>query len=129
LEVFVVGRPTPAAPGAEDPLDNQTDLLQGSLDVLILKALSWGPRHGYAIARWLEDTTLDALAIEDGSLYPALYRMERKGWIEAAWGVSELGRRAKLYELTAPGRERLGQETKAWRRFSKAMSRVLEARS
>lgn len=109
-------------------MDTQADLLQGSLDVLILKALSWGPRHGYAIARWLEDKTRDALAIEDGSLYPALYRMERRGWIEAAWGVSELGRRAKLYRLTAPGRERLVQEAKAWRRFSKAMSRVLEAR-
>jgi transcriptional regulator len=109
-------------------LETQTDLLQGSLDVLILKALSWGPRHGYAIARWLEATTRDALAIEDGSLSPALYRMERTGWIEAAWGVSELGRRAKLYELTAQGRERLAQEAKAWRRFSKAMSRVLAAR-
>jgi DNA-binding PadR family transcriptional regulator len=72
------------------------DLLQGTLDVLILKTLSWGPRHGYAVARWLEDVTSEALAVEEGSLYPALYRMERKGWIEAEWGTSELGRRSKF---------------------------------
>jgi transcriptional regulator len=107
---------------------SQTDLLQGSLDVLILKALSWGPRHGYAVARWLEETTRDTLAIEDGSLYPALYRMEKKRWITAEWGVSELGRRAKLYRLTESGRERLALEAKAWRRFSRAVAQVLEAR-
>ena len=104
------------------------DLLQGTLETLILKTLTWGPRHGYAIARWLEGTTEDALVIEEGSLYPALYRMERKGWIEAEWGMSELGRRAKFYQLTGAGRARLKDEVAAWRRFSGAVGRVLEAR-
>ena len=104
------------------------DLLQGTLETLILKTLTWSPRHGYAIARWLEDTTEDALVIEEGSLYPALYRMERKGWIEAEWGMSELGRRAKFYQLTGAGRARLKDEVAAWRRFSGAVGRVLEAR-
>jgi len=101
------------------------DLLHGTLDALVLKTLSWGPRHGYAIARWLEDTTGDALRIEEGSLYPALYRMERRGWIEAEWGVSELGRRAKFYRLTASGREQLARETAQWESFAAAVSRVL----
>jgi transcriptional regulator len=106
----------------------ETDLLQGTLDVLILKTLSWGPRHGYAIARWLEDSSSEAIRIEEGSLYPALYRMERKGWIEASWGMSELGRRAKFYELTPAGRARLRAEITAWRRLSGAVGRILEAR-
>src|SRR5678809_1772975 len=86
-------------------------LLHGTLDALILKTLSWGPRHGYAIARWLEETTKDAIQVEEGSLYPALYRMERKGWIEAEWGTSELGRKAKFYKLTPEGRKQLRLET------------------
>ena len=102
------------------------DLIQGTLDVLILKTLSWGPRHGYAVARWLEDTTDEALAIEEGSLYPALYRMERKGWIEAEWGTSELGRKAKFYALTSTGRARLVHEVLAWQRLSSAVTKVLE---
>ena len=102
-----------------------SDLLHGTLDALVLKTLSWGPRHGYAIARWLEDTTGDALRIEEGSLYPALYRMERRGWIEAEWGTSELGRRAKFYRLTAAGREQLARETAQWASFAAAVSRVL----
>src|SRR6266545_2238921 len=101
------------------------ELLQGTLDVLILKTLSWGPRHGYAVAKWLEDTTDDRLQIEEGSLYPALYRMERKGWIEAEWGMSELGRKAKFYHLTPAGRARLREELAAWRRFSAAVAKVL----
>lgn len=105
----------------------QTELLQGTLDVLILKTLSWGPRHGYAVAKWLEDTTDDTLAIEEGSLYPALYRMERKGWIEAEWGTSELGRRAKFYSLTPAGRARLRSELQEWRRFSAAVGKVLDS--
>lgn len=105
-----------------------TDLLQGTLDVLILKTLSWGPRHGYAVARWLEDSSAEAIRIEEGSLYPALYRMERKGWIEASWGMSELGRRAKFYQLTPAGRARLRAEITAWRRLSGAVGRILEAR-
>lgn len=106
-----------------------TEMLQGTLDVLILKTLSWGPRHGYAIAKWLEDTTDLTLQIEEGSLYPALYRMERKGWIEAEWGMSELGRKAKFYQLTAAGRARLRAEVAAWRRFSGAVTKVLGSES
>lgn len=104
-----------------------TDLLQGTLDALVLKTLSWGPRHGYAIGRWLEDTSADTIKVEEGSLYPALYRMEKKGWIEATWGMSELGRRAKFYALTARGRARLRAEVAAWQRLSGAVGRILEA--
>jgi len=102
--------------------------LHGTLDALVLKTLSWGPRHGYAIARWLEDTSGEELVIEEGSLYPSLYRMERKGWIEAEWGMSELGRRAKLYSLTVAGRVQLAAEMATWRRFSAGVSKVLFAR-
>ena len=88
------------------PSTESKDRLHGTLDALVLKTLSWGSRHGYAIARWLEETTGNAIQVEEGSLYPALYRMERKGWIEAEWGMSELGRKAKFYKLTARGRHR-----------------------
>jgi PadR family transcriptional regulator PadR len=100
-------------------------LLQGTLDALILKTLSRGPRHGYAIARWLEEATEDALQIEEGSLYPALYRMERRGWIEAEWGISELNRKAKFYRLTPAGRAQLEAETAQWESFTAAVSKVL----
>jgi len=106
----------------------ETDLLQGTLDVLILKTLSWGPRHGYAIGKWLEQSSSEAIRIEEGSLYPALYRMENKGWSEASWGMSELGRRAKVYELSPLGRARLKAEIMAWQRLSGAVGRILEAR-
>jgi transcriptional regulator len=102
-----------------------TELLHGTLDALVLKTLSWGPRHGYAIARWIEEVTDDALSIEEGSLYPALYRIERRGWIEAEWGLSENNRRVKFYRLTAAGRERLKVETAQWSRFTTAVSKVL----
>ena len=101
---------------------NANALLHGTLDALILKTLAGGPRHGYAIARWIEEATGEALQIEDGSLYPALYRMEQKGWIEAEWGMSELGRRVKLYRLTGAGRDRLSQETEQWRTFAGVVS-------
>ena len=100
-------------------------LLHGTLDVLILKAASDGPRHGYGIARWLEERTGDALTIEEGSLYPALYRLEKKGMLASEWGRSELDRRVKLYRLTAKGRKQLERETAAWRRFATAVSTVL----
>jgi PadR family transcriptional regulator PadR len=99
-------------------------LLHGALDALILKTLARGPSHGYAIARFIEDTTAEAVLIEEGSLYPALYRMERRGWIEAEWGTSELGRRAKLYRLTTAGREQLAEEMQTWRRFAAGVSKV-----
>ena len=102
-----------------------TELLHGTLVALILKTLAGGRRHGYAIARAIEDATSDVVQVEDGSLYPALYRMERSGWIEAEWGVSELGRKAKLYRLTPRGRRQLATETAEWARFAAAISHVL----
>ena len=102
-------------------------LLHGTLDALILKTLAAIPRHGYAIARFIEDTTGEAVVIEEGSLYPALYRMERRGWIEAEWGTSELGRRAKFYRLTDAGREQLAAETETWQRFAAGVSKILLA--
>ena len=103
-------------------------LLHGTLDALILKTLASGPLHGYATARFIEETTGDAVLVEEGSLYPALYRMERRGWVEAEWGTSELGRRAKLYRLTDAGRDQLAAETETWRRFSAGVSKILLAR-
>ena len=99
-------------------------LLHGALDALILKTLMRGPRHGYAIARFIEETTADTLLVEEGSLYPALYRLERRGWVEAEWGVSELGRRAKLYRLTVAGRKQLANEMETWRRFAAGVAKV-----
>lgn len=103
----------------------QKELLHGTLDTLILKTVAAGPRHGYAIARWLEEATADALQIEDGSLYPALYRLEQRGLISADWGTSELGRKAKFYKITAAGRKRLAASTEEWARFAGAVSKVL----
>ena len=102
-----------------------TELLHGTLDALVLKTLAWGPRHGYAVARWIEGVSEDALRIEEGSLYPALYRLERRGWIEAEWGLSERNRKVKFYRLTAVGRERLAVETAQWSRFAEAVGRIL----
>lgn len=101
------------------------DHLHGTLDVLVLKTLSWGPRHGYAIARWLEETTGEAIQVEEGSLYPALYRLEKRGLIEAEWGMSEIGRKAKIYKLTAAGRRELRAETAEWSDFVRVVSLVL----
>ena len=101
--------------------------IQGTLDLLILKTLAWGPRHGYAIARWLEDTTDDALQIEEGSLYPALYRLERRGFVEASWGTSEIGKRIKVYSLTRSGRAQLKTESAEWNSFSAAVAKVMGA--
>ena len=100
-------------------------LLHGTLDALILKTLQHGPRHGYAIARWLGDATSEAIQVEEGSLYPALYRLERKGLLQAEWGRSELDRRAKFYALTDKGRITLAREVQAWARFAEAVSTVL----
>jgi transcriptional regulator len=103
----------------------ETSLLHGTLDALILKTLVAGARHGYGIARHLEDATQGAIDIEEGSLYPALYRLERRGLLEADWRESETGRKAKFYKLTREGRSQLVRETKAWAEFSAAISRVL----
>jgi len=107
--------------------EDRLDLLQGTLDMLLLKALTAGPRHGYAIARWLEDTTADALSVEEGSLYPALHRMVGRGWVIDEWGVSENNRRAKYYTLTPRGRAQLRAETAQWGRFVDAIGLVLRA--
>jgi PadR family transcriptional regulator PadR len=101
------------------------ELLHGTLDALVLKTLGGGRRHGYAIARAIEEATEGVVEIEEGSLYPALYRMEKKGWIEAEWGLSELGRRAKFYRLTPRGRRQLAGQTAEWARFAAAITRVL----
>jgi PadR family transcriptional regulator PadR len=101
------------------------DFLSGTLESLILKTLTRGAMHGYGIARWLEDTTSRTLIVEEGSLYPALYRMEKRGWIEAEWGTSELGRRAKFYRLTRKGRQQLASDAEAWAAFAQAVNRVM----
>jgi len=102
------------------------DLLQGTLDVLILKTLSWQPMHGYAVSRWIRQRTDDVLAVEDAALYQALHRLERRGWVEAEWGLSENNRRAKYYQLTAQGRQQLRAEAVTWKRYADAVFKVLE---
>ena len=108
-------------------LVTQLDLLQGTLDLLILKALSWGPAHGYAVARWLEQLTDNVLLVGEGSLYPALHRLEGRGWIESEWRLSERNRRAKFYRLTARGRQQLKVEAASWSAFVQAVGKVLHA--
>ena len=105
------------------------DVVRGTLDVLILKTLSWGAMHGYAISQAILRQTDEALLVEEGALYPALYRMEARGWLEAEWGVSENNRRAKYYRLTADGRRRLREEMKTWTHYAKAVNKVLGATS
>lgn len=104
-----------------------SDLLQGTLQVLILKALLAEPTHGYGIARWIERTTDDVLRVEEGSLYPALRRLEDKGYVSSDWGLSENNRRARFYSLTPSGRRCLREEALAWSRFAGAMTRVMRA--
>jgi PadR family transcriptional regulator, regulatory protein PadR len=103
------------------------DLLQGTLDVLILKTLSWEPMHGYAISRWIRQRTDQVLTVEDAALYQALHRLERKGLIESEWGLSENNRRAKYYQLTPDGRAQLSAEATEWRQYAEAIFKVLEA--
>jgi transcriptional regulator len=105
----------------------KVDLLQGTLDMLILKALTDEPLHGYGITRWLEQTTQQALQVEEGSLYPALHRMAKRGWVKSEWGVSENNRRAKYYTLTAAGRQQLQREATTWELFTSVVARVLAA--
>jgi len=100
-------------------------LLQGTLELLVLKTLSWGPMHGYGIASWIESATGDVLRVEEGSLYPALYRMTRKGWITGEWGISENNRRAKYYRLTSEGRKQFREQTAGWQRFARAVSQAV----
>lgn len=100
---------------------------RGAIELLILKTVSWGPMHGYGIARWIETITDDALRIEEGSLYPALNRLEDKEMIEGTWGLSENNRRARFYSLTPRGRKALRAEAESWTRFSAAIAKVLSA--
>lgn len=103
------------------------EILRGTLDLLILQALHRGPAHGYAVARWIEHATGDALAIGEGTLYPALHRLEERGWIAASWGASENNRQAKFYTLTRRGRAQLRAETDQWRRYAAAVFAALDA--
>jgi len=109
--------------------NEKNELVQGTLDMLILKTLSGGPLHGYAIAHRIQQASNDFLKVEEGSLYPALHRMERRGWIEAEWGLSEAKRKAKYYRLTAPGRAQLKVATKNWIRVVEAIGRVIGSRT
>lgn len=108
-------------------MGNDFTLLHGTLDLLILRALTWGARHGYGIARWIERTTDDVLRVEEGSLYPALRRLEEEGLLDARWGLTEHRRRARFYELTAAGEKRLAAEREGWSRFARAVGKVVDA--
>lgn len=105
--------------------DDSMELLKGTLDVLVLKALTWGPRHGYAVARWIEDATRGTLQIEEGALYHALHRLEKKAWVASEWGVSDTNRRAKYYTLTRAGRQQLAAKTATWTRYAEAVFAAL----
>lgn len=107
--------------------DSRLDLPQGTLDLLILRTLALGPQHGWAISERVQQVSSDALQIQQGSLYPALHRLERRGWIKPAWGTSENNRRAKYYDLTRSGRRQLEVETESWRRLTAAVAQVLES--
>ena len=105
------------------------DLLQGTLDLIVLKALSWKSMHGFGLARWIQLTTDSVLQVEEGSLYPALYRMENRGWIKASWALTENGRKAKYYKLTATGRRQLVLETQSWDQLTSAIGKIMATES
>ena len=107
--------------------DSDLELVRGTLDLLILKTLSWGEMHGLAVLRWIESTTHQKLQVEEGALYPALHRMEQKGWLDATWGLTDRNRRAKFYRLTAHGRRQLATELSKWSRYTEAVDMVLAA--
>jgi PadR family transcriptional regulator, regulatory protein PadR len=109
--------------------DTEVDLLRSSLDLLVLKALSWGPMHGYAISEWIGGATASLLLLEEGTLYPALHRLERRGWLTSEWGVSENNRRAKFYTLTSAGRARFRAEAPLWHRHAEAIAVALRRTS
>jgi|SRR3954451_3572284 len=103
------------------------DLVRGTLDLLVLKTLSWGPMHGLGVTRWIEQATKEELQIEEGALYPALHRMEEKGWLEAEWGYTERNRKAKFYRLTSRGRKHLAAELTRWSRYTRVVGLVISA--
>jgi transcriptional regulator len=104
---------------------SQLTLLQGTLDMLVLKVLEPGPQHGYGVAQWVREVTEGTISIEDGALYTSLHRMEKRGWLESTWGVSTNNRKAKYYGLTAAGRKQLSTEAKAWSAYATAVYKVL----
>ncbi|HEY2377330.1 MAG TPA: PadR family transcriptional regulator [Gemmatimonadaceae bacterium] len=106
---------------------NALELLQGTLDVLVLRALAGKPQHGYAVARFIRDSSDGSLSVIDGALYTALHRMEERGWVESEWGLSEKGKRAKFYRLTAAGRRALRSEAANWQEYVAAVAKVLRA--
>ncbi|MGH7720792.1 MAG: PadR family transcriptional regulator [Gemmatimonadaceae bacterium] len=106
-------------------LDADGGLLRGTLDVLILKAVSWGPRHGYAVAEWIREATDAQLLVEEGPLYTALHRLEKRGWVSSEWGFSENNRRARYYQLSRSGRQRLRAEVSTWERYAQAVTKAL----
>jgi transcriptional regulator len=108
--------------------DDNLELLRGTFDLLILRTLSWGPMHGLGVLRWIERVTEDRLQVEEGALYPALHRLEQRGWIDAEWGWSESNRKAKYYRLTARGRRQLAVEISKWSRYTEAVGMLLAAR-
>jgi len=110
----------------KDKKETAGDLLQGTLELLILKALAKAPMHGYGVAEWIHESSQDVLRVEEGALYPALHRLELRGLLSAEWGTSDNNRRAKYYALSAAGRKRLADETEYWRRMSGAVARVLQ---
>ena len=107
----------------------ELELLQGTLDVLVLRALSWGPKHGYAVARFIRESSNNSFRVLDGALYTSLHRMEERGWVEAEWGMSDKGKRAKFYRITAAGRRALKAETESWNRYVTAVAGVMAATS
>ncbi len=109
------------------PTSEDLDLLRGTLDLLVLRTLSWGPAHGLAVLRWIERVTENRLQIEEGALYPALHRLEEKGWLAADWGFTEQNRKAKFYRLTARGRRQLTAELSKWSRYTHAVGLLLAA--
>src|SRR5437016_7032794 len=119
--------PKSSMPDAPQPdSERRSDLIQGTLDMLILKAVSRGRMHGYAIAEWIHSISEETLQVEEGALYPALHRMELRGLLDSEWGLSDNNRRAKYYALTAAGLKQLAQETEYWRRMSGAVARILK---
>ena len=105
----------------------ELDIVRGTLDLILLKTLSWGPMHGLGVVRWIETVTRQRLLVEEGALYPALHRLEERGWLRAEWGLTPEGRRAKYYTLTPRGRQQLAAETSRWTRYATAMDRILAA--
>ena len=110
-------------------LDRDGGLLRGTLDLLVLKALTWGPRHGYAIAEWVHGVTGGDLLVEEGPLYTALHRLERNGWLTAEWGYSDNNRKAKYYQLSRKGRQQLRDEVASWERYARAVGKAIAATS